>query len=120
MRVVIGTADFPGDREVVAELLSEYADALDFDLGFQSFADEVTNLPEDNARPSGVVLLGEMNGSNVSRVAMQRKGSTVHSASRIAKRIGTIRSPIRVSTNCNCEVTFDGRPNALQTGGGRS
>ena len=106
MGVVIRTADFPGDREVVAELLSEYADALDFDLGFQSFADEVTNLPEDYARPSGV--------------AMQRKGSTVHSASRIAKRIGTIRSPIRVSTNCNCEVTFDGRPNALQTGGGRS
>lgn len=53
----IGEAKFPRDCEVVAEMFREYADSLDFDLGFQSFDEEIRSLPGAFAEPVGRVLL---------------------------------------------------------------
>ena len=43
--------------EPVKAIFTEYADSLDVDLCFQSFAEELANLPGEYAAPSGSLLL---------------------------------------------------------------
>ncbi len=71
MKMMIREAGFPDDRKVVAELFREYAEGLDFDLGFQAFEDEIRNLPDAYVAPGGVVLLGETEGAAVGCVALR-------------------------------------------------
>ncbi|KAJ4289077.1 hypothetical protein N0V90_011419 [Kalmusia sp. IMI 367209] len=54
--VTISAAEFPRDLDVVAELFAAYAKSLNIDLSFQSFADEVSQLPGKYATDKGGAL----------------------------------------------------------------
>jgi putative acetyltransferase len=51
-------ADTPETLAIVRGLFQEYAAALEVDLGFQHFPEELAGLPGDYARPSGGLMLG--------------------------------------------------------------
>ncbi|KAL1599836.1 hypothetical protein SLS60_007641 [Paraconiothyrium brasiliense] len=56
--ISITPAQFPRDREVVATLFAAYAESLNIDLSFQSFDDELSQLPgKYAAEKSGTLLL---------------------------------------------------------------
>jgi putative acetyltransferase len=59
------------DLATVRELFQEYADSLDFDLGFQDFQQELENLPGDYAAPWGCIFLGFENGAAAGCVALR-------------------------------------------------
>jgi ribosomal protein S18 acetylase RimI-like enzyme len=52
----IAPAEFPRDREAVTALFAAYADSLNIDLSFQSFADELSQLPGKYAAEKGGAL----------------------------------------------------------------
>ncbi|KAF1976571.1 acetyltransferase, GNAT family [Bimuria novae-zelandiae CBS 107.79] len=54
--VKISPAEFPRDREVVAGLFAAYAESLNIDLSFQSFSDELSQLPGKYAAENGGAL----------------------------------------------------------------
>ena len=51
-------AETPEALAIVRGLFQEYAAALEVDLGFQHFTEEVAGLPGDYTRPSGGLMLG--------------------------------------------------------------
>jgi GNAT superfamily N-acetyltransferase len=59
------------------ELFEEYARSLDFDLGFQDFTQELTNLPGAYAPPDGCILLAAHEEQIVGCVALRRWDETV-------------------------------------------
>jgi ribosomal protein S18 acetylase RimI-like enzyme len=61
-RLTIREARWPQDRALVAELLLEYFDSLDEDIGFQNTSEELASLPGGYARPSGVMLIASRDG----------------------------------------------------------
>ncbi|KAJ4354338.1 uncharacterized protein N0V89_006073 [Didymosphaeria variabile] len=63
--IIITPAQFPRDREVVATLFAAYAESLNIDLSFQSFADELSRLPGKYAAEKGGTLF-LAHGSNTS------------------------------------------------------
>ena len=68
---VIREAVTPADFALAGELFREYAASLDFELDFQDFEDELANLPGSYARPSGCVLLAEVEGERAGCVALR-------------------------------------------------
>jgi putative acetyltransferase len=58
MAARIVEADTPESLQIVRELFEEYAAALEVDLGFQHFADELAGLPGEYRRPAGGLMLG--------------------------------------------------------------
>ncbi|KAF2450147.1 GNAT family acetyltransferase [Karstenula rhodostoma CBS 690.94] len=54
--ITITPAEFPRDREAVAALFAAYAESLRIDLSFQSFADELSQLPGKYAAEKGGTL----------------------------------------------------------------
>jgi putative acetyltransferase len=64
-------ARFPEDADEVRRLFLAYAAALDIDLCFQGFAEELAALPGHYAEPAGTVLLAAMGGASVGCVALR-------------------------------------------------
>jgi len=65
------------DIDRIRQLFKAYADALDFDLGFQNFSDEFQNLPGDYAPPKGCLILALDNDEAVGCVALRPLQSTI-------------------------------------------
>jgi ribosomal protein S18 acetylase RimI-like enzyme len=61
----------PTEIPLVRELFVEYAGTLDFDLGFQGFAEELASLPGKYAPPSGCILLAFVENQAAGCVAMR-------------------------------------------------
>ena len=57
--------------KVIKMLFEEYANSLDFDLGFQDFDKELANFPGDYAPPKGCLLLAKHEGKVASCVALR-------------------------------------------------
>lgn len=60
------------DIKIAKKLFVEYADSLDCDLCFQSFNQELANLPGDYAPPSGCLLLARYNGRTAGCIALRK------------------------------------------------
>lgn len=63
--------------EQVWNLFEEYADSLGFDLDFQNFEKELTNLPGDYAQPSGCLLLAQYEGQPAGCVGLRAISSSI-------------------------------------------
>ena len=62
-------AEFSRDREVVAALFAAYAESLNIDLSFQSFSDELSQLPgKYAAEKGGTLFLAHATDSSPARV----------------------------------------------------
>ena len=60
------------DLAAIQGLLRAYADALEFDLGFQDFEKELETLPGDYAPPEGALLLARWEGEPAGCVALRK------------------------------------------------
>jgi ribosomal protein S18 acetylase RimI-like enzyme len=60
------------DLQQVRALFEEYAAALDFNLSFQNFEEELGNLPGDYALPDGVLLLALWDDQIAGCVALRK------------------------------------------------
>jgi ribosomal protein S18 acetylase RimI-like enzyme len=58
--------------EAVRKLFEEYSGSLNFDLCFQNFDEELTNLPGDYAPPTGCLLLAMYQSQAAGCVALRR------------------------------------------------
>ena len=63
MPVTVTAAAGLTDIASARQLMREYADSLDLDLGFQGFARELAGLPGDYAAPHGALLLARVDGA---------------------------------------------------------
>lgn len=70
--VHIFQADNPERVEAVRQLFLEYAESIGFDLCFQSFQQELAQLPGKYAPPSGRLLLAEVEGQVAGCVALHK------------------------------------------------
>lgn len=79
----------PGDREAIAairELFVEYAAGLGFNLCFQSFEEELRNLPGRYAAPTGALLLATSPGQVLGCVGVRDHESTIGELKRLYVR----------------------------------
>ncbi|WP_243096889.1 GNAT family N-acetyltransferase [Thermohalobacter berrensis] len=58
--------------QYIRELFREYANSLDFSLGFQNFDKELKELPGEYAPPNGCILIARFNKKIVGCVALRR------------------------------------------------
>ncbi|HWL08197.1 MAG TPA: GNAT family N-acetyltransferase [Planctomicrobium sp.] len=58
--------------DIIRNLFMEYARSLDFDLGFQNFEDELSELPGRYASPDGRLLLGLVGDEPAGCVALRK------------------------------------------------
>lgn len=72
MMISIEQAETAAQVETVRRLFREYEAWLGMDLCFQSFEEEVLNLPGDYARPDGRLLIADFDGGPAGCVAMRR------------------------------------------------
>ena len=59
------------DLKVVKQLFVEYVDSLGFNLDFQNFKEELTDLPGEYAPPKGSLLLAKYQGKTVGCAALR-------------------------------------------------
>ena len=67
----ITQAQTPSEIEQVHQLFREYESFLDVDLCFQSFEEELADLPGAYASPSGALLIGQIGDNTVGCVAVR-------------------------------------------------
>jgi ribosomal protein S18 acetylase RimI-like enzyme len=65
-------ANFPDSLEIVRDLFKEYASSLNFDLDFQNFKNEITNLPGEYSEPNGTILLAKYDDEYAGCVALRK------------------------------------------------
>lgn len=65
------------DFEIAKKLFAEYADTLGFDLRFQNFEEELTNLPGDYVNPTGCLLLAVYKEQPVGCVGLRKLSDDV-------------------------------------------
>lgn len=70
--ITVRAAQTPTDIETAARLFREYASGLDFDLAFQDFESELSQLPGDYAPPEGCLLLAFVQGEPAGCVALRQ------------------------------------------------
>lgn len=73
----IVSAQTSEDLEQVQVLWREYADSLDFNLDFQNFHEELTNLPGDYAKPAGCLLLAKYRDELAGCVALRQLSHSI-------------------------------------------
>jgi len=61
----------PEEIEAVRRLFRDYADALDVDLCFQGFEQELATLPGDYAAPRGALFLAQVDGAHAGCCALR-------------------------------------------------
>jgi GNAT superfamily N-acetyltransferase len=64
-------------------LVREYAAALDVDLSFQNFAEELEHLPAEYAPPTGAFILAEDDGQYVACIAVRQFAAEVGEIKRL-------------------------------------
>ena len=69
--IALREADPGQDMRQVRAIFSEYAQSLDVDLRFQSFDEELANLPGGYAPPQGALLLAWVGDTLVGSVALR-------------------------------------------------
>jgi len=84
--LIIRIADGLVDIATARELFLEYAATLEFDLSFQDFDRELSELPGDYADPAGCILLAEDEGAPAGCVAVRSLGDDVCEMKRLYVR----------------------------------
>jgi len=84
--LMVNQAHSQEELRQVKLLFSEYASSLDFDLSFQNFDNELSNLPGEYSLPSGAILLAYYEGSAAGCVAMRRLAEDVCEMKRLYVR----------------------------------
>jgi putative acetyltransferase len=74
------------DVETVRGLLLEYADSFGFNLCFQSFEQELAELPGKYGPPAGALLIGDMDGKTAGCVALRPLSNKVCEMKRLYVR----------------------------------
>ena len=72
--------------EIIRNLFEEYAESLGFDLSFQNFGEELSNLPGEYALPTGCLLLATYQGNAVGCVALRWIDKTICEMKRLYVR----------------------------------
>lgn len=90
----IAPADGANDLVLVRELFREYAQALDVSLCFQSFDEELANLPGEYADPRGTLLIGWVDGQAAACCALRPLDAADHPNAAEMKRL-YVRPPFR-------------------------
>jgi len=86
--IQIITAQKEAHYHKVRELFRQYADSLDFDLGFQGFSQELATLPGNYAPPQGCILLAGEAGRFVGCVALRPLEDNICEMKRLYIRSG--------------------------------
>lgn len=60
--ITLATPVLVAELKETSDIFREYADNLGFDLCFQDFEDEITNLPGDYDAPRGALLVAKVDG----------------------------------------------------------
>jgi len=84
--LVIVSADSPDQIAQVRELFLEYANSLSFNLCFQSFDQELAELPGDYAPPEGRLLLAYYEGKLAGCVALHKSDAAACEMKRLYLR----------------------------------
>jgi GNAT superfamily N-acetyltransferase len=84
--VLIRQAESVADIQLVRRLFKEYEAAIGVNLCFQSFEQELANLPGDYAPPSGRLLLAYIDQQPVGCIALRRKTDSICEMKRLFLR----------------------------------
>lgn len=61
--ILLSTPASAEELKATSEIFREYATSLNFDLCFQDFESEISNLPGDYAAPRGALLIAKVEGA---------------------------------------------------------
>jgi putative acetyltransferase len=84
--VLIRQAESVEDIQLARRLFTEYETAIEVSLCFQSFDEELANLPGDYAPPSGRLLLAYIDAQPVGCVALRKKTESICEMKRLFLR----------------------------------